>query len=426
MAYRRENVSLLCMAAAILLAFSMLFTHPCLSFFGGIETFFNGLFGRFSIGSTAQAAVGVTQVLAPDFLSPYYFGTPEDNAQYWERVVVSVLYEDGTVGVACKEEYRSHYAQVSKWRNIKEIWGDVEIWGLREDGTVVTTAQTDVSHLKNVQDFVDGYARMADGSMEALSGGLPLPVDHVKKIVAVNPTYPEWGHRILCEDGTVYFVQEFWSEHNPEIIAHAFPDWGRIQDIDRIAAYGADGTVYLHDELEAQLHGCVKLVESGDLVYGMTADGELKIGGNPERFTPEIMDGQWYTEMEKYRFTGVKDILDHSDMRSGEVVILYEDGTVFSPCAPLNNLIRDWTDIETVAWYEDYDTITLYGLRKDGSVLALESVFGFFDATIYEQYRGWVLEDLYVKRFSGCIGVCPDGTLVGDHAFAGLDYSQMT
>jgi hypothetical protein len=157
----------------------------------------------------------------------------------------------------------------------------------------------------------------------------------------------------------------------------------------------------------------------------MTEKGDLKLGGNLEMFSAEIMDGQWYTEIEKYRFSGVRDILDTDGMRGSAIVLLYEDGTVFSPCALLNHAIQDWTDIEKIAWYEDYETATLYGLRKDGSVIALESDFGFYESTVYENYKGWTLDDIHVKRFSGCIGICPDGSLVGDHVFERLDFSQM-
>ena len=71
--------------------------------------------------------------------------------------------------------------------------------------------------------------------------------------------------------------------------------------------------------------------------------------------------------------------------------------------------------------------MTLYALRKDGSVIAVESRAAFFEPepAVYENYKGWILEDMYVEPFSGCIGVCPDGSLVGDYVFEALDFAQI-
>lgn len=371
--------------------------------------------------------VGVKQVVMPRFLSPYYHD-PETNN--WESVVAFALYEDGTVGVACREEYRPHYASVSQWRNITEIWmadWGTEIWGLTEDGTVVTTSGADVSHLRNVRDLVDGYVLMTDGSMERLGSGEKLPVGDGKEILPVHPDY-DWGTWVLCEDGSVYglnFTDELGNYVDCE--RQALED---IQDIAilnlGLCAYQSDGTIHyatLAPEVLDRLQGCVKIGEIFGFWFGITENGELKAGSD---------DAMAYLEQTvesgEFRTSGIRDMLTRDQqMRNSGLFFLYEDGTLCSASPELNHIIRNWNDIEKIAWYEGYDTMTLYALRKDGSVIAVESGAGFFEPApaVYENYKGWILEDMYVEPFSGCIGVCPDGSLVGDYVFGGLDFSRM-
>jgi hypothetical protein len=370
---------------------------------------------------------GVKQVIMPRFLSLYYYEPKNDN---WESVVAFALYKDGTVGVVCKEEYRAHYAALSQWRNITEIWMSdwgTEVWGLTEDGTVVTISDANVSHLKNVRDLVDGYALKADGSMEYLETGEILPVCNAKEILPVHPDY-DWGTWVLCEDGSVYglnFTDEFGNYVDCE--RQEMAEIGKIDILDyRLCAYQSDGTIYyagLEPEALERLQGCVKIGEFYGFYFGITADGELKTASD------DAMDYLNQTvESGQFRTTGIRDMLTRDQqMRSSGLFFLYEDGTVCSVSPELNKIIGSWNDIEKIGWYEGYDNWILYALRKDGSVTAVESHAGFFepDPAVYENYKGWILEDMYVEPFSGCIGVCPEGTLVGDQVFENLDFPQM-
>ena len=371
--------------------------------------------------------VGVKQVVMPRFLSPYYYN-PETNN--WECVVAFALYEDGTVGVACKEEYRPQYAALSQWRDITEIWipdWTTEVWGLAKDGTVVTTSGADVSHLKNVQDLVDGYALMADGSMVKLGTGEKLLVRNAKEILPVHPDY-DWGSWVRCEDGSVYGLHI--TDESGNYADCERQNLKEVKDMDvlnlGLCAYLSDGTIHyaaLSPEVLERLRGCVKIGEVFGFWYGVTEDGELKAGSEAAMayLNQTVESGE-------FRTTGIREMLTRDQqMRGSGMFFLYEDGTILSASSALNRIIGNWKDIEEIGWYEGYDFMTLYVLWKHGSVTAVESRADFLepDPVVYENYRGWILEHLYVEPFTGCIGVCPDGCLVGDCVFESLDFSRM-
>lgn len=366
----------------------------------------------------AEAAC-VKQLIMPDYLNEYYYGTPETMDNYWERVIVSALYEDGTVGVACKEEYRQHYEIVSRWQNIREIWmadWEAEIWGLTEDGTVVTTSGMDVSHLKNVQDFVDGYARLADGSMEPLGGGEKLPVHNAKEIQPVHPDY-DWGTWVLCEDGSVCGVNV--RDEFGNVVDCMRLDLKNVQDIDvidlKLCVYKSDGTVFYGDMAEEELerlHGSVKISGSEGFQFGLAADRNLRLGSEMEK---EYLNEAWG------RYYPTDGFRDMQEVRTWPPVLLHEDGTVWIADGRLNQAVRTWCNVEKIALYEDYGYVTLYGLREDGTVI----VYKTETDEIIENYKDWVLEDIYAEPYSGCIGICADGSFVGDYAFEDLDYSRM-
>ena len=69
--------------------------------------------------------------------------------------------------------------------------------------------------------------------------------------------------------------------------------------------------------------------------------------------------------------------------------------------------------------------MVLYGLRKDGTVIAATMDFGCDQAKVTGNYRGWELNSLHVTPFSGAVGITVDGNVVGDYAFEHVDLSGL-
>lgn len=396
---------------------------------------------------TTQARSGVKQVAMNNYLCDYYRGVEEDyrpDEEYWAPFVVAALYDDGTVRVSCKEDYQEYYTSVAQWTEIEKIWvRGVNVIGLTKDGRVCTAGSADgydTSELTDVADLaVEGnglYAIRQDGSVAAVpleGASLDDTVAQwtdVRKMLPLSENYTSWGYVMLRNDGTVAFsgVQAEYDSDNPICSLTDVRDI-LIVNYSPMAIREDGSVVYFGDEdpeADARLSGIVQAVEACDgRLFGITADGELKISTDMDWYDDGSYDDGWYTPAEAYRFTGVRDILDHDEMRTGDVLLLYEDGTVFSPTAILNDAVKDWTDVQKIAWYEEANVHRIYALRNDGTVIMAETPIGSYRYTVYENYGDWVLEDLYVARTSGCIGVCQDGSFVGDLAFETLDLTKL-
>ena len=375
-----------------------------------------------NITMPTEADSPVHQVAMNDYLSPYY-RSPDDPAPY----AVAALYEDGTVRVACHENDRAMYASVASWKNIRKIWmRNTTIFGLDAAGKLHTTGNFETRNLTGVTDllFADSgvFALLEDGTVRCISpsglGETPIPDalqgKPVVKVLPYSNVY-DWGSLILYRNGTIASTDTFGYMRQLEGL-------GNVRDIfvfrQTPAAVQEDGTLMLPDGPDPNLTGAVKLVSAySGMLFAVTGEGEVKYSG---KVNPMIADT--LASMPK---TGALDIADMDGMRADHVVILYDNGTVYSPTPALNEVVKNWKDIVQLNWYEDYDFMVLYGLRKDGTVIAATMDFGCNGAEVTEHYKGWKLNSLHVKPFSGAIGITVDGNVVGDYAFEYVDLSGL-
>ena len=369
--------------------------------------------------SPRQEKSPVRQVVMNDYLSPYY-RSPDDLAPF----AVAALYEDGTVKVACHADDQALYASAASWKNIQKIWmRNTTLFGLDADGRLHTTGSYDIQNLTGVTDllFLDGaiYAVQKDGTTVPVSGteGITpsvIPEKTVIKALPFSDIY-DWGSLILYRDGTIASTDTFGYMGQLEGL-------GNVRDIfvfsQTPAAVLKDGTLMLPEGPVPDLTGAVKLVSAySGMLFAVTGEGEVKYSS---KVNPMIADA-----LASMPGTGALDIPDMEGMRASHAVILYEDGTVFSPTPTLNEVVKGWRDIVQLNWYEDYDYMVLYGLRRDGTVIAAAMGFDCDWAEVTGNYRGWKLQSLHVVPFSGAIGITVDGNVVGDYAFEYVDLSEL-
>lgn len=443
-----KSMRLLCGVIAAVTAAVLLLAMP------GIFGFLKDIMGiGFSQGKTGgQTTVpqaiaqetgssGVRQIVTNKYLDEYHYGLEMNEGEegYWENFVAAALYEDGTVTVSCRSEYRQNYDCVRDWKNIEKLWLDgTALWALDGSGQLYSNDPARTSLPGKVADLVcspDGtFAILTDGNVvgltqagaEAASGW-----KNVKQLHPVSDTYP-WGFTLLRQDGTTATVsgQAEGSKLGPT-------EHRNVRSIQpdvfngTCTFYKNDGSVVCFGDADPQgdknLFGSVNVVPMVEtLAFGVTEKGELKVSCGLEEYhrTYAVSDESMYAPLEEAKCTGVKYLLS-SEGRGGMPVMLYEDGTLYSPCKPLNDVISTWTGVKKIGWYEGYTWVRLYALLEDGSVMTAEGDFGFYGSTVTENYLNWELEDLYVGRYAGAIGVCRDGTFVGDMAFQYLDLNTL-
>lgn len=369
--------------------------------------------------SPRQEKSPVCQIVMNDYLSPYY-RSPDDLAPF----AVAALYEDGTVRVACQEDDRALYAPASSWKNIWKIWlRSTTLFGLDAAGKLHTTGSLDTQHLTDVADllFLDGtiYAVGKDGTTVPVSGaeGTALSAIQGKTVIKALPFSDiyDWGSLILFSDGSIASSNSFGYMGHLE----------NLQDVQDIfvfnqtpAAVQKDGTVLLPEGPNPALTGAAVIRSAySSMLFAVTRDGSVTFSGQPSPMIADLL-----TAMPK---TGALDIADMDGMRADHAAILYANGTVYSPTPALNEVVKNWKDIVQLNWYEDYDFMVLYGLRKDGTVIAATMDFGCDQAKVTGNYRGWELQSLHVMPFSGAIGITVDGNVVGDYAFEYVDLSGL-
>ena len=344
---------------------------------------------------------------------------------------VAVLYTDGTVRVAGNNRISRVAAN---WREICQLYyqnrspfGDGPMLaGLTENGSVVTT-EGDLPEWKNVEKLrfcYRGIVGITKNGSVMICGEWDDPsiltsLTNVEDLV-YSSIQDMWG--CLKKDGRVYYVGDYLDSSQVQ--------WTNVKEL-RDSGHSFyviknDRTVEgrLFDTYSG-LRDAVKVVDYYDFIFGISANGKLLThnGGNIYTNLGSMMvdkpGSPYYAgEVSISRFTQVKDIVPLRGL-----ILLNKDGTVQAIGETEWNL-REWNRINKVCGYYDSSTQTamLYGIRKDGTVIANEFRSSSSHQTVNNQYRGWKLKDMYVG-WGGVIGLTTDGKLVGDGAYKNVDFS---
>ena len=162
-----------------------------------------------------------------------------------------------------------------------------------------------------------------------------------------------------------------------------------------------------------------------DYLFGISGNGKLLTHNGGNIYTNfgslmvDVPGCPYYAgEVDISRFTQVKDILPFRGL-----ILLNKDGTVRA-IGETEWSLGAWSQIEQVCGYDDSDaqSAMLYGLRRDGTVIANEFRYSDGRQNVNNQYRGWKLRDMY-EGWGGVIGLTTDGKLVGDGAYRNVDFS---
>lgn len=350
---------------------------------------------------------------------------------------IASLYIDGTVRVS---ENSPFWGKVSDWKNVEKLYynktyewnrgGSLEfpvLFGLTKDGSVLSTDGS-LSGWSNVKEMhfdwqgivgvtYDGKV-LADGDWEDSSFLTDLiDVEHL-----VFGDYQDiWG--CLGKNGNVTI-------HGNGVD----PNKVRWSDVKELRSSGhafyviknngtVDGGV---EDDQSGLNGAAKIVDFEDWLFGIADDGKLLTynGGNiclnAGALAVEEPDSRDYGgEVDIHQFDQVKDIVPF-----GGLVLLNKDGTVQFLGAYPEWDFSGWQDIQRVYATEDKEGIvrSVYGIRKDGSVLVNQYDGSTGRYTAKDQYCGWKLQELYCVN-GGVIGLTTEGKLVGDGIYANVDFS---
>ena len=355
---------------------------------------------------------------------------------------VIVLYADGTVRASKNSQFSD---VVQNWKNIKQIYyNKVSDWrdgawydessllGLSENGSILATDGS-LSNWSNVKELhftwqgavgvTNDGSILVDGTWEnEISQTALAGMKNVETLV-----YSDIQSTFAClkKDGTVYLISENGYLDPYEI------HWNNVKEV-RDSGHSfyvikMDGTVDggVEDD-QSGLNSAVKVVDYEDWLFGISADGRLLTynGGNIYTNTGDMMvdiPGSPYYggEVDINQFDQVADIV-----ACWGLILLNKDGTVDAVGASPSWDLSDWNHIEKVYGTSDSDweNVTLYGIKKDGSVIATRYNWDRMTQTVTDQYRGWKLRDMYPST-GGVIGLTMDGTLVGDGIYENIDFS---
>ena len=355
---------------------------------------------------------------------------------------VAVLYADGTVRTSENSQFSDaiqnwkdvkqiYYNKVSDWRD-GEWYDESSLVGLTESGSVLATDGS-LSGWSNVKELLftwqgavgvtnDGSV-LIDGTWEDESSQTALAgMKNVETLVysGIQSTFA-----CLKKDGAVYLISENGYLDPYEI------HWNNVKEV-RDSGHSfyvikKDGTVDggVEDD-QSGLNGAAKVVDYEDWLFGISADGRLLThnGGNIYTNTGDMMvdiPGSPYYggEVDISQFNQVTDIV-----ACWGLILLNKDGTVDAVGASPSWDLSDWNHIEKVYGTSDSDweNVTLYGIKQDGSVIATRYNWDRMMQTVTDQYRGWKLQDMYPCT-GGVIGLTVDGTLVGDGIYENVDFS---
>lgn len=326
-----------------------------------------------------------------------------------ESGVVAVLRTDGTVDVAGNDAMA---AKTASWEHIVKLFPGYDcIGGIRGDGTAVCT-NWDLNGWTDIQALYFGTNGAAglrtDGRV--LTAGTweknydPTGWTDIRELYLWDTLFG------LKRDGTVILSTPWdemgvtkWKDVQQLYPLEGHQLCGRLSDGNFVCTFGkADG-----------LKDSVKIVSANGVVYGLTADGRVRTQ------TGELyrQDGDLWAEADPLypaafekidisRFRDLKDIL-----ASDGLIMLKKDGTVSSVNGWISWDFSTWTQIEKL--YTD-GCGSVYGLRKDGSVLVAKN----WGEVQGKANLGQNVKELYVSS-SGVVGLREDGKLVGEGVYTG-------
>ena len=359
-----------------------------------------------------------------------------------EDGVVAVLYADGIVRVSGNTQLSD---AVLDWRDVDKLYGDtISNWdngsfqselvllGLTQDGSVLSSAGdysgwSDVKELLTTYKGVIGITNsgrvLTEGSwrdtatqdaLESLRDVETLVFSDIQEAFACLKK--DGTVRIIWEDSYVDPSEVYWS--NVEEVRDSGHSFYVIKN---------DGTVegYLYPS-NPGLRNAKKIVHFDDWLFGISEEGRLLTynGGNIYAYWGEIrvdVPGLtiYGTETDISRFDQVEDILAFRGL-----IILNRDGTAEAiGDNPIWDL-SDWKNVKEIcgAWQKATNSVLLYGIQRDGSVIVNRFSQDRDVQTVIHQYNGWKLEKLY-RGDGGVIGRTIDGTLVGDGAYENTDFT---
>ena len=375
----------------------------------------------------------------------------------------AVLYEDGTVGIGSElafpsgtedpvhDENLDPYLPALQWENVEKIWLNASILlGLHTDGTVSciwpdysastvsnyadpTVSSYTTDHLKNVVDicFMEPNTfvlfLLSDGSVEYVGDPVidPDPFrdwPKVKKLISFGYDNIVAIH----EDGTVRDLQGM-------IPQDQLPFWTDIRDVFCNGKYYGikeNGSVVICDPYsnystdipneEYSLAGARTLYPMGDLMFGLTEEGELLVSGGKDWFTSTYIEDYAASYVDFSEFKDIVQLEVNNYLGIDFLLGLRKDGTVVAMNREVNEYLSQWKDIKkvTLSVQEFNGTILICGLGHDGSVSTLEIYsYGEFSFNDYvhvpENYLGWNFQDIYVSPQNFVIGFQSDGSIVG-------------
>ena len=344
---------------------------------------------------------------------------------------VAVLYTDGTVRVAGNarlSRVADNWSGVCQlyYQNWSPFGEGPMLVGLTEGGSVVTT-EGNLPEWKNVVKLrfcYQGIVGITKDGRVLTCGTWEDPsyltdLTNVEDLV-YSGIQDMWG--CLKKDGKVVYAGVGFDSTQVQ--------WTNVRELrdSGHAFYVIKKDASVDGNMEATYSGlrnAVKVVSYNDYLFGISGNGKLLTHNGGNIYTNfgslmvDVPGCPYYAgEVDISRFTQVKDILPFRGL-----ILLNKDGTVRA-IGETEWSLGAWSQIEQVCGYYDSDAqrAMLYGLRRDGTVIANEFCYSDGRQNVNDQYRGWKLRDMYVG-WGGVIGLTTDGKLVGDGAYRNVDFS---
>lgn len=345
---------------------------------------------------------------------------------------VAVLYSDGTVAVSGNE----HLArEVSDWEGVTRLYchpyspfGDRTILVGLTDRDVVLTTEEDLTGWSGVEKIAFSYEDMVGitGDGQVYVYGCSDYAEQLAELKNVKDMFYSgndmvWG--IVKQNGNVHLVGDY-----------ADPEEVRCRDVRELRTGGHtfyairnDGRVTgLDGEIYEGLNGAVKVVDSYDWAFGISADGRLLTynGGNIYTNTGDMMVEEpgldyYGGEVDIRQFDQIADIVSFRGL-----ILLNKDGTAEHIGAYPHWNLEAWQGVQKVCGCDSGDRfVNLYGIRQDGSVVMNQYDWYENEDTVTIGYRDWKLQELYSGN-GGVVGLTTDGRLVGDGIYADISFPE--
>lgn len=252
------------------------------------------------------------------------------------------------------------------WTGIQKLYLNWDVWGLKTDGSLICTNETnyqDLCSLQNVSQLQFGH-----GTYVILEDG-----------IIVSDSFSEMEFKYL-QNAESFTVVDGWL-------------FGLSAD-GRLLAQTRDGWVY----------------NNGDY---FTLDERQNEETNPNIYLEDI------------RYQNIRAL----DYQHG-LILLKNDDTVDTINVDHYWDLSEWEGIDkiTTAYVGDWGQPRIYGIRENGSVIVADADYQQ-ESTDTDHYLGWNVVDLFYGDtpwyMSGVVGITAEGTLVGDGDYADTDFSVL-